>query len=124
MSQFNDAASAVPPIHYTGPHPVFASLCRDVAAGRKSVDGAWAEWQKFCDANGMTPVEPLLRNPCDFKDGDLIRDPSVRKNYRVITADKRGMAKLLNLDSGKEETWNACNNKRFVHLPEETAGVA
>ena len=37
-------------------------------------------------------------------------------HYKVIEPDKKGMAKLLNLDTNEEEDWNSCNNNHFNKL--------
>lgn len=37
-------------------------------------------------------------------------------HYKVIEPDKKGMAKLLNLDTNEEEDWNSCNNNHLNKL--------
>lgn len=60
-----------------------------------------------------------MYNPNRFKKDELIKDVHTEKVYKVIEPDKKGMAKLQNLESGIVENWNACNNYRFIKQPSQ-----
>jgi hypothetical protein len=53
-------------------------------------------------------------NISKFKNGDIIKSVYSGLEYEVVEANKRGMAKLKNLKTGKTEPWNADNNPHFV----------
>jgi len=55
-----------------------------------------------------------MYNPNRFTKDELIKDVHTEKVYKVVEPDKKGMAKLLNIESGIVENWNACNNPRFI----------
>lgn len=55
-------------------------------------------------------------NPCNFKSGDYIVSFYTGIHYKVIEHVKKGMAKLLNLDTNEEEDWNSFNNNHFKKL--------
>lgn len=58
-----------------------------------------------------------MYNPNRFKKDELIKDVHTEKVYKVVEPDKKGMAKLLSLESGNIEDWNSCNNPRFIKQP-------
>lgn len=60
-----------------------------------------------------------LKNPAFFDIGDKIINYYSRAPYIVIEADKRGMAKLKNLNTKVVEDWNADNNRQFTLLEKE-----
>ena len=53
---------------------------------------------------------------CELNPGDYIVSFYTGIHYKVIEPDKKGMAKLLNLDTNEEEDWNSCNNNHFNKL--------
>lgn len=53
-------------------------------------------------------------NICEFKTGDKITNQYTSSNYEVIEPNKNGMSKIMNLDTGIVETWNAYNNNHFL----------
>lgn len=55
-------------------------------------------------------------NLCQFKNGSIVEDVYTSNHYRIIENDKHGMSVVENLSNGKKETWNACNNNRFIEL--------
>lgn len=58
-------------------------------------------------------------NPNAFVPNTLVACMFTGLQYRVIEPDKKGMAKLLNVKTGRYEPWNACNNPRFYPLSEQ-----
>lgn len=52
-------------------------------------------------------------NPIQFKSGDTIQSVYDSKVYEVIEPDKKGMAKLKNIETLGIENWNSCNNPHF-----------
>lgn len=52
-----------------------------------------------------------MKNPKDFKIGDIIRNVYTGRIYEVIEPDKHGMAKLKTDNSIQD--WNAYNNCKF-----------
>lgn len=102
-------------------------------AGTAAVSPGAPEAVPLTSAEGTNPTAPLSgsaesiarpegdfkpQNPHEFKPGDRISDVHKGTLYQVVEADKRGMAKLRNLETGKVEDWNAYNNKRFAPAPE------
>lgn len=80
--------------------------------------GGWTE----SDRVGAAKV-----NPYETKRGDILEwrtlDGEIER-YEVIEPDKRGMATLRNLATGKNEPWNAHNNEFTpVPRPSETEAV-
>ena len=61
-------------------------------------------------------MEEEIHNPCDFNEGDIIRNIYTDDRFRVEIPDKHGMAVLFNLKSRKDEDWNAENNFIFTKL--------
>lgn len=55
-----------------------------------------------------------MNSPTHFQENQLIQSVYSLKIYQVIVSDKAGMAKLLNINSGRVEDWNACNNPHFI----------
>lgn len=51
-------------------------------------------------------------NPIEFNTGDLMQSIFTNDLY-VLKSEKKGMAKLQNLDTGRLEDWNSCNNRHF-----------
>lgn len=54
-----------------------------------------------------------MNNPIHFNKGDFVRSFYSEKHYEVIEPDKRGMAILLDVETGRKEDWNSCNNPHF-----------
>lgn len=54
-----------------------------------------------------------MLNPINFNKGDFLRSVYSDKYYEVIEPDKRGMATLYDIETGRSETWNSCNNPHF-----------
>lgn len=52
-------------------------------------------------------------NPIVFKLGDTIQSVYDCKIYEVVDPDKKGMAKLRNVETNGLENWNSCNNPHF-----------
>ena len=55
-----------------------------------------------------------MDNPIEFKHKDIIESVYSNKLYKVIEPDKKGMAILLNIETGLKENWNSCNNPHFI----------
>jgi hypothetical protein len=52
-------------------------------------------------------------NPYKFKKGDMITSIYSGRVYEVVEPDKKGMAKLKELETGFITDWNSCNNPHF-----------
>ena len=54
-----------------------------------------------------------MRNPIDFKPEQIVMSVYSNKVY-MIMEHKKGMSKLLNVETGRIENWNSCNNPHFT----------
>jgi hypothetical protein len=52
-------------------------------------------------------------NPSHFKKGQMVVSVYSGTDYEIIEPDKKGMAKLMELDTGLITVWNAHNNTHF-----------
>lgn len=82
-------------------------LIKDVRAGEM------IEIVNYCVSHNYKYEECEINNPQSFNLYDMVGDVYSDKTYLVIENDKRGMAKLKDLDCGLVTDWNAYNNKRF-----------
>jgi len=57
-----------------------------------------------------------MLNPCCFTAKDFIESIYSGKVYQIIEPNKKGMAKLKNIETELVENWNSCNNPHFKKL--------
>jgi hypothetical protein len=68
--------------------------------------------------------EPFLLHETKAGDKMMFQDmKGNREFYEVIDPDKRGMAKVRNLETGQVKDWNSGTNDFYHATPEELAGI-